>query len=51
VAQSDWVIDIGPGAGAQGGTIVVSGTPDTVAANTISRTAPFLRKALAGCAT
>ena len=27
VAQSDWVIDIGPGAGDQGGKIVVAGTP------------------------
>jgi excinuclease ABC subunit A len=27
VAQSDWVIDMGPGAGAQGGRIVAAGTP------------------------
>ena len=27
VAQSDWVIDIGPGAGDEGGTVVAEGTP------------------------
>jgi len=47
VAQSDWVIDIGPGAGDQGGKIVVTGTPQTVAKNKKSRTAPFLAKVLA----
>ena len=46
VAQSDWVIDIGPGAGDQGGKIVVAGTPQKVAANKKSRTAPFLARAL-----
>jgi excinuclease ABC subunit A len=46
VAQSDWVIDIGPGAGDQGGKIVVAGTPETVAKSKKSRTAPFLAKVL-----
>lgn len=46
VAQSDWVIDIGPGAGDAGGKVVVSGTPQVVAASTDSRTAAFLAKAL-----
>ncbi|WP_095189772.1 excinuclease ABC subunit UvrA [Pseudomonas sp. Irchel 3E19] len=46
VAQSDWVIDIGPGAGDQGGRIVVAGTPQIVAASKKSRTAPFLARAL-----
>jgi excinuclease ABC subunit A len=48
VAQSDWVIDIGPGAGDQGGTIVASGTPEKVAKVKASRTAPFLRNVLNG---
>lgn len=48
VAQSDWVIDIGPGAGDQGGSIVASGAPETVAKAKASRTAPFLQKVLAG---
>ncbi|WJK07465.1 excinuclease ABC subunit UvrA [Pseudomonas fluorescens] len=46
VAQSDWVIDIGPGAGDQGGKIVVAGTPQKVATSKKSRTAPFLARAL-----
>jgi excinuclease ABC subunit A len=46
VAQSDWVIDIGPGAGDQGGRIVVAGTPQKVAASKKSRTAPYLAQAL-----
>lgn len=46
VAQSDWVIDIGPGAGDAGGKVVVSGTPQVVAGCKESRTAQFLGKAL-----
>ena len=47
-AQSDWVIDIGPGAGDQGGTIVASGPPEAIAACTGSKTAPYLQEALTG---
>jgi excinuclease ABC subunit A len=46
VAAADHVIDMGPGAGADGGTIVASGTPADVAASDVSRTAPYLRDAL-----
>ena len=42
VAQSDWVIDIGPGAGEQGGMVVAEGAPQQVAASAQSRTAPYL---------
>jgi excinuclease ABC subunit A len=48
VAQSDWVIDVGPGAGDQGGTLVASGTPESVAKVKKSRTAPFLVKVMSG---
>ena len=48
VAQSDWVIDIGPGAGDKGGNVVACGTPEVVAEVAESRTAPFLRKVLGG---
>jgi hypothetical protein len=43
IASSDWVIDIGPGAGEEGGTIVAEGTPDGVAQSKTSRTAPYFR--------
>ncbi|MBZ9785664.1 excinuclease ABC subunit UvrA [Pseudomonas sp. REP124] len=46
VAQSDWVIDIGPGAGDQGGKIVVAGVPQKVAKSKKSRTGPFLARVL-----
>ena len=42
VSNSDWVIDIGPGAGDAGGQIVAQGSPEDVACSEISKTAPFL---------
>ena len=42
VAGSDWVIDVGPGAGDEGGSIVASGPPQEVARNKKSRTARYL---------
>jgi excinuclease ABC subunit A len=47
VARSDWVVDIGPGAGAKGGQVVAQGRPADVAASGDSVTAPYLRQALA----
>jgi excinuclease ABC subunit A len=44
VVASDWVIDIGPGAGEEGGRVVVAGAPAAVARSTESRTAPYLRR-------
>ncbi len=44
VANSDWVIDIGPGAGDEGGRIVVSGPPADLARAPASRTAPYLAR-------
>src|SRR4051794_18832130 len=46
VAGSDWVIDIGPGAGEEGGRIVAAGTPAAVAGSAVSRTAPYLARFL-----
>jgi excinuclease ABC subunit A len=43
IRHSDWVIDMGPGAGDEGGRIVCAGTPYTIAASSTSRTAPYLR--------
>jgi excinuclease ABC subunit A len=40
--QSDWLIDIGPGAGSHGGRIVAQGTPAEVGANPNSLTGRYL---------
>jgi len=40
--QSDWIIDIGPGAGEEGGRVVAEGSPSKIARSKTSRTAPFL---------
>lgn len=47
ICEADYVIDIGPGAGAEGGTIVAQGTVKQVARNKQSTTAPFIRAELA----
>ncbi len=46
IARSDWVIDMGPGAGDEGGRVVVEGPPATVARSPESRTAPYLAREL-----
>jgi excinuclease ABC subunit A len=43
--SADWILEIGPGAGAAGGRIVAEGPPEAVAAADTA-TAPFLRAAL-----
>ncbi len=45
IAASDWVIDMGPGAGDEGGRIVAQGTPREVAREAASRTAQYLKAA------
>jgi excinuclease ABC subunit A len=47
VAASDWVVDIGPGAGEEGGYVVAAGTPAEVSRASASRTASHLEKLLA----
>ena len=48
VAQSDWVIDIGPGAGEEGGSIVAAGEPRAIIEIKESKTAPYLKRTFAG---
>lgn len=43
IAQVDWIIDLGPGAGEEGGRIIASGTPDEVANAVDSLTAAYLK--------
>ena len=46
VAASDWVMDIGPGAGDEGGQVVACAPPAEVARVKGSRTAPYLAKVM-----
>jgi excinuclease ABC subunit A len=46
VAHSDWGIDLGPGAGDEGGRIVAAGTPADISQTTESRTAHYLARHL-----
>jgi excinuclease ABC subunit A len=46
IAASDWIIDMGPGAGEEGGRIVADGTPQQIASAPRSMTAPFLNQRL-----
>jgi excinuclease ABC subunit A len=50
IAASDHIIDIGPGAGENGGRVVAQGTPQDVARAAGSRTAPHIARFLAGTA-
>jgi len=47
IAESDWVIDLGPEGGEAGGRLVVEGTPEVIAKNRHSHTGRFLRELLA----
>lgn len=42
MAESDYIIDIGPGAGVHGGEVVAAGTPEEIAANEASVTGAYL---------
>lgn len=43
--SADWIIELGPGAGAQGGQIIAEGTPEAIALKS-TETALFLKEAL-----
>lgn len=45
IAASDWIIELGPGGGKQGGTIIFEGTPEEMIA-TETLTAKWLKQAL-----
>jgi excinuclease UvrABC ATPase subunit len=44
IAQADWIIDMGPGAGKFGGKVLFEGTPPELLKNKMSFTAEFLKK-------
>jgi excinuclease ABC subunit A len=43
VKNADWVVDLGPGAGDEGGYLVDAGTPEELARNGVSFTGQYLR--------
>ncbi len=45
IAQADWVIDIGPGGGEHGGSIIAQGPPDALALDPRSTTGQMLQRA------
>jgi excinuclease ABC subunit A len=47
IKSADWVIDLGPEGGDQGGKIIATGTPEQVARNTQSHTGRYLARVLA----
>ncbi len=47
IKNSDWVIDLGPGAGDKGGRLIATGTPEQLAANAKSLTGKYLKRVLA----
>jgi excinuclease ABC subunit A len=46
IKTADWVIDLGPEGGAEGGNVVAAGTPEEIAECPSSYTGQFLKKAL-----
>jgi len=46
IKTADWLIDMGPEGGAGGGTVVGVGTPEAIAANTVSHTGRYLQRML-----
>ena len=46
IKSADWVIDLGPEGGEEGGKIIATGTPEQVARNTQSHTGRFLSRVL-----
>jgi excinuclease ABC subunit A len=50
IKSADWVIDLGPEGGDQGGKIIATGTPEQVARNSQSHTGRYLARVLNGSA-
>ncbi len=46
IKNADWIIDLGPGAGDEGGRLIATGTPEQLAENPDSFTGQYLRKFL-----
>lgn len=42
LSEADWIIEMGPGAGASGGRVIAEGTVEDISKNSSSRIGPFL---------
>ena len=51
IKTADWLIDMGPEGGDEGGLVMGTGTPEEIAATPGSVTGDFLRRAAAGAET
>ena len=45
-AEADWILDMGPEAGENGGRVIAEGPPEKIVKSKTSRTGPFLKIAL-----
>ena len=48
LAHADWILELGPGAGADGGRLVAQGSPSALSRNSASKIGPFLRNRKTG---
>jgi excinuclease ABC subunit A len=46
IKSADWIIDLGPEGGENGGYVVAQGTPESIAKNNISYTGQYLKEEL-----
>ncbi len=46
IKNADWIVDLGPGAGEKGGTLVATGTPENITENPASQTGQYLKRSL-----
>jgi len=46
IKTADWVIDLGPGGGVNGGRVIAEGVPETIAQVAISATGQYLKPML-----
>ena len=48
IKNSDWIIDLGPEGGENGGTVIGEGTPESIVKNKLSLTGKHLKEVLNG---
>ena len=46
IKNSDWIIDLGPEGGDEGGQVIATGTPETISKSPGSYTGKYLKKIL-----